>query len=545
MNKKEIAVLSITLSLVLILLLMIVFAFINYTKKTSSTNIENDKIKIATSSEEKDGKIRIEDELWEKENESRFKKISEQKKDWLLYSNLIYGYSFKYPKDIKIDVLYPLFSTSTTANLNLYFDDKDFAYISVYNEDDFIFNNCGSKNLDEIIKINRLSLEDYARYHWKLNNHSNNISPLEKIEVDGKHLFLFSLNDKLRNLSFYGKKLFIFMDINSMKYTFEMMDNAISREILKSLKFFKTKHVPQKTVLEIKEWSIFSSKKYGFNIKYPKGWFVESPIHEESRSSNSALNLILGTSYISKKVLGDWTISIYTINDSLENVLQNKNYRAGWDIKSILEIPVKDYIVKKVTFVNGADKVYIKSMKDDYTIIIDGACNASHIINKMVQSIEFISNNIDNWKIFKEQDVNFTFEYPEKWSYSIKKQELGHKHITFRSEIRENEMMIHIPMPAVGLEPFGSIEKKIYQTNDINTDLLLTYMKSADETYKKNMIILQWQTGINGSKLKDEFKEWDNSIMNLISIIGYDEEYDKYYRSIIEKIASSIKFISQ
>ncbi len=90
MNKKEIAVLSITLSLVLILLLMIVFAFNNYTKKASNTNIENDKIKIAASGEEKNGDIVY--------IENKNEKLKEDYKNWKIYQNKEYGFELKYPE---------------------------------------------------------------------------------------------------------------------------------------------------------------------------------------------------------------------------------------------------------------------------------------------------------------------------------------------------------------------------------------------------------------------------------------------------------------
>ncbi|MCK5510077.1 hypothetical protein KAI65_00840 [Candidatus Parcubacteria bacterium] len=157
---------------------------------------------------------------------------------------------------------------------------------------------------------------------------------------------------------------------------------------------------------------------------------------------------------------------------------------------------------------------------------------------------EAINNNINNWQIFKEQNVNFTFEYPKKWTYSIKKYEFGTKRIIFSSEIRDNEIIVEMPIPAVGLETWEPIEKKIYQTNDANTDLLLTYMESRYEDKKLLFDILKWQEGIKGDELQKGFKEWDDESVWLY-IVRYDEKYDKYYRSIIEKIANSIKFILQ
>ena len=178
MNKKEIAVLSITLSLVLILLLMIVFAFNNYTKKASNANVENDKIKIATSSEEKNDKIEedinIVNTNTRKTLEERYRiETIKLENGWKKYMNANCGIEFEF-KDENDEYFVQTHGGFTTSGFNI---EKKLQKGEKWNG----YEVYGDIYYYEIPYKKELSLEDYLvkNGNWKYSDAMDKIISIE------------------------------------------------------------------------------------------------------------------------------------------------------------------------------------------------------------------------------------------------------------------------------------------------------------------------------------------------------------------------------
>jgi hypothetical protein len=150
-------------------------------------------------------------------------------------------------------------------------------------------------------------------------------------------------------------------------------------------------------------------------------------------------------------------------------------------------------------------------------------------------------SDIKEWKTFREENFNFSFDYPANWEYLVKSLNTDWERIIFRSSIRNNELIIDIPAPSVGFEPWEIIETKVFKTNDINTDILIKHMKSKYGNDDMNIIFLLWQNGIKGDILENEFKFFESG-SGMFILSRYASKNDAFYKSIMEKIAESFQF---
>jgi hypothetical protein len=183
---------------------------------------------------------------------------------------------------------------------------------------------------------------------------------------------------------------------------------------------------------------------------------------------------------------------------------------------------------------------------DINSVVITPLVSTTTIASTTVDIKKLNIEDVKAWKTFSDPRFKFTFNYPAYWDYKIEEFEDGPRKAVFYSQNKESELHIALPIPAVGLEPFGPNIKKINKTNNPNTDLKITQWTVDGEAWydgiiNDRMTTIEWENGKTGNALRD-FKDWSDK--SGWFILQYNNINDDYYGYIVNKIISSFKFVN-
>lgn len=146
------------------------------------------------------------------------------------------------------------------------------------------------------------------------------------------------------------------------------------------------------------------------------------------------------------------------------------------------------------------------------------------------------SKVVENWKIFSEKDFDFSFEYPDNWTYS--RNNMGR--IIFLSEIGE-EFVIDFPIKdAQEMWPAKS-DYFSFKTNYPNTDLYYEHRDTDVKISDYNLGIIKWQKGVHGENIYPGFMNNSRDNSFLVSF-SYSKDDADFYKIIIDKFIKSFKF---
>jgi hypothetical protein len=342
--------------------------------------------------------------------------------DWKTYRNDKYGYSFKYDpinsgKIAGTDSSYPLLTRS--ENLTGLHEGK----FRVETQDIELF---PKESFGYMI----LDLEDFAKHMWDLSKKystkrygKNEISNLTETTISGQPAYQFTLTGRFikQTGTFVTDEEYLFTITNNGTYNFIIWfpsNNSYLRETFNSFRFeeiapqfkkvpFFIKGIPLESDVDTSNWQAYRNEEYGFEMKYPKNWYISHESNKGGHFSVSFGNNEFGTYDCRFDCPDDFQIfhlNIYP--DEIE-------YRCGFEIgesctstadtiyKHEVGKDLKMIIYERITESKTADITLPKA----HAYLVDGE-NHYHIFSSGHYSSE---NSLEAMTILKNSLFTFKF----------------------------------------------------------------------------------------------------------------------------------------
>jgi len=144
--------------------------------------------------------------------------------------------------------------------------------------------------------------------------------------------------------------------------------------------------------IDTSDWLTYRNEEYGFEVKYPSVWYIESPAYGGTLSGSERDGYFFHILGLSPSLPnGDWSVLISVAQKSINDILQDDSYywNQNWEIKNKSKILINEIYAQQIIWSNESTIIYIEELNKPLTFQIDGNFEKSSEIKQIIYSFKF------------------------------------------------------------------------------------------------------------------------------------------------------------
>jgi hypothetical protein len=181
-----------------------------------------------------------------------------------------------------------------------------------------------------------------------------------------------------------------------------------------------TQQQPQATSTgETANWKIYKNDKYGFEFKYPSGWYFK---FEQNQWQHSYDIYRYGNfaAYLTRSPDEDFYMVFEGFNEGLDNLLKEPDYFWGSkeNIQNKETVTIGNQTFEKITWKfpqeSPEDVLYIQNQSKTITMQLEVPPYDQQDFMDVLSTFKF-TNQTSDWKTYNNSQKDFSIQYPLGW----------------------------------------------------------------------------------------------------------------------------------